>query len=94
MKKVNSKPTDKDSVAMEPDYDFSGGVRGKYFKAYRKGHTVAIHEPDGSTTKHYFGPADGAVMLDPDVRKHFRDSETVNRALRALIPSRKPVRSK
>ena len=79
---------------MEPDYDFSGGVRGKYFKAYRKGHTVAIHEPDGSTTKHYFGPADGAVMLDPDVRKHFRDSETVNRALRALIPSRKPVRSK
>jgi hypothetical protein len=31
---------------MRPEYDFQsmkGGVRGKYYKAYRAGHTVKIH---------------------------------------------------
>lgn len=34
---------------MLDEYDFSGKeeVRGKYYQAYRKGHTVRIHQEDG-----------------------------------------------
>ncbi|MFQ6105401.1 MAG: hypothetical protein ACE5OP_14090 [Candidatus Glassbacteria bacterium] len=70
---------------MREEYDFSGGVRGKHFKAYRHGHTVKIAKKDGSTEVHYFTQEDGVVMLDPDVKRHFPDSESVNRALRSLI---------
>ena len=80
---------EKDSDSMLPEYDFknmSGGARGKYYKAYRKGHTVKIHQEDGSTMIKHFTLEDGAVMIEPDVRKYFPDSEAVNRALRRLIP--------
>jgi len=70
---------------MRNEYDFSGGVRGKHFRAYRQGHTVAISKQDGSVEVHYFTQEDGAVMLDPDIKKHFPDSESVNKALRSLI---------
>ena len=70
---------------MRKEYDFSGGVRGKHFEAHRKGHTVKIDKRDGSVEIHYFTQEDGAVMLDPDVRKHFPDSKSVNKALRSLI---------
>jgi hypothetical protein len=73
---------------MRDEYDFSGGIRGKHFKAYRQGHTIRINKQDGSTEVHYFTQEDGAVMLDPDVKKHFPDSESVNKALRSLIMTR------
>jgi len=74
---------------IKPEYDFSqmkGGVRGKYYKAYRAGHTVKIHKSDGTTDVRHFQLEDGAVMIEPDVRKYFPDSEAVNHALRCLIP--------
>ena len=74
---------------MLPEYDFAsmkGGVRRKYYEAYRAGHTVKIHKEDGTVEVHHFTLEDGAVMLDPDVRTHFPDSEAVNKALRTLIP--------
>jgi len=47
VKKETSKPIDQDMAHSDrdmcPEYDFasmSGGVRGKYYKAYRAGHTV------------------------------------------------------
>jgi len=70
---------------MRDDYDFSDGIRGKHYKAYREGHAVVIHKDDGSTSIHYFTQEDGSVMLDPDVKLHFPDSESVNKALRSLI---------
>lgn len=72
---------------MLPEYDFSGqqGVRGKYYAAYQQGHTVRITEADGSVTTQYFTLEDGAVLLAPDVREYFPDSESVNQALRGLI---------
>ena len=70
---------------MKKEYDFSGGVRGKHFKAYREGHTVRIAKKDGTVEVHAFTQEDGAVMLDPDVKRHFPDSESVNKALRSLI---------
>ena len=74
-----------DDTNMREEYDFSGGVRGKHYKAYREGHTVRIHKDNGTTSVQYFTQEDGAVILDPDVKAHFPDSESVNRALRSLI---------
>lgn len=73
---------------MREEYDFSGGVRGKHYKAYREGHAVRIYKEDGTTSVQYFTQGDGAVMLDPDVKAHFPDSESVNKALRSLITQR------
>jgi len=72
---------------MLPEYDFSGkeGVRGKYYHAYQQGHTVRVHQEDGSITTQYFTLEEGAVLLAPDVREYFPDSESVNQALRGLI---------
>jgi len=40
MKKMNSDPE------MLDEYDFSGGVRGKYAKRYAEGSNVVVIEPD------------------------------------------------
>lgn len=76
-----------DNLRMRDEYDFSGGVRGKHYKSYRKGHTVIIGKEDGSKSIRFFSQADGSVMLDPDVKIHFPDSKAVNNALRSLIAS-------
>ena len=87
MKKAACKET-ADRDEMRAEYDFSsmkGAVRGKYYKAYRAGHKVLIHREDGTTSVQYFKLEEGAVMLEPDVRKYFSNSESVNKALRSLI---------
>ena len=72
---------------MRSEYDFSGreGVRGKYYQRYRQGHTVRVRQEDGSVSVRQYKLEDGAVLLDPDIRAYFPDSEAVNRALRGLI---------
>lgn len=60
------------SPGVREEYDFTGGVRGKYAARFAKGTNI--------------------VVLDPDVAKVFPDSESVNKALRALtqiIPKRR-----
>ena len=52
------------NTEMRKEYDFSGGIRGKYAKRFSEGTNI--------------------VVLDPDVAEVFRDSASVNRALRAL----------
>ena len=76
---------DRKDSNMRTEYDFSEGVRGRHFKAYRAGHTVEITTRDGSIETRRFTEEDGSVMLDPDVKQHFPDSESVNKALRSLI---------
>ena len=88
MSKKSTKPEEPNSLEdneMLPEYDFSGGVRGKHYQAYREGHTVKIHESDGTVTVQYFTLEEGAVLLEPDVQEYFPDSEAVNKALRGLI---------
>lgn len=84
MKRKTIEPEDE---PMLPEYDFSGkkGVRGKHVKAMREGYTVTVHKEDGTTLVQNFTLQENAVVLDPDVRVYFRDSESVNRALRSLI---------
>ena len=70
---------------MRPEYDFRGAVRGKFYKPMHKGYTVRIHKANGTTIVKHLRLEEGTVMLQPDVRKYFPDSETVNAALRSLI---------
>ena len=41
-RKANVRPADD----MRPEYDFSGGVRGKFYKEYVKGTNVVLLDPD------------------------------------------------
>lgn len=61
---MNRKTDEEDEMLDE--YDFTGGVRGKYADrtANRK----------------------NVVVLEPDVAEVFTDSESVNQALRGLLP--------
>lgn len=70
---------------MRAEYDFAGGVRGKHYRAMQAGYTVTIHKADGTTLVKEVKPVEGAVILQPDVRAYFPDSEAVNTALRSLI---------
>ena len=53
------------------------GERGRYYEALQQGHTVRIHEDDGTTTIHYYQLEEGAVLIDPDVREYFPDAKKV-----------------
>lgn len=52
-------------IEMLDEYDFSGGVRGKYINRLANQNTI---------------------ILKPDVAEVFTDSESVNQALRGLLP--------
>jgi hypothetical protein len=43
MKKPAAKPASRE---MQPEYDFSTGVRGKHFRRYHRGTNVVVLEPD------------------------------------------------
>lgn len=71
----------KDNEEMLAEYDFSGkrGVRGKYSKAYKKGHTVRVFDSDKLVEDKFF------AAIDSDVREYFSDSKSINTALRTII---------
>lgn len=71
---------------MRAEYNFTSGVRGKHYRAMQAGYTITIHEADGTTVVKDVMPKAGAVVLEPDVRAYFSDSESVNKALLCLIP--------
>ena len=50
--------------SMRDEYDFRGGVRGKYARRFAEGSNI--------------------VVLDEDVARIFRDSQSVNAALREI----------
>lgn len=81
--KIVAQPASDDS--MEPEYDFSSGVRGKHYQAFRGSYIVRVRKGDGTVEERESALPEGVVVLDPDVRAYFPDSEAVNRALRGLI---------
>jgi hypothetical protein len=84
MKKANNSHKDDD---MLPEYNFKGkkGVRGKYVNSFKQGYSIRITNDDGTVTVKQFVPRENAIVLEPDVKVYFPDSEAVNRALRSLI---------
>ena len=82
---MSKQPKSETPSDILPEYDFKKGVRGKHYRSYEQAHTVKIQKSDGTTVVQHFTLEDGAVLLAPDVRKYFPDSDTVNQALRTLI---------
>ncbi|MGK7940184.1 MAG: hypothetical protein AB4062_08565 [Crocosphaera sp.] len=70
---------------MLPEYYFSEGVRGKHYEAYRQRHNGTINKEYGTKVVQNFVLEEGPIILDPDVKAYFPDSESVNHALRTLI---------
>jgi len=55
-----------EETEMLDEYDFTGGVRGKYVDRMANRKNV--------------------IVLEPDIAEIFTDSESVNQALRGLLP--------
>ncbi len=85
MKKGLTKTAQTTEEDMRAEYDFTGGMRGKHYRAMRAGYTITIHEADGATVIREVKPPEGTVVLEPDVQAYFPDSESVNATLRSLI---------
>ena len=85
MKKVSTRKTQTGDDSIRDEYDFTGGIRGKHYRAMQSGYTITIHQPNGETVVKEVKPQEGGVVLAPDVREYFPDSESVNTALRSLI---------
>ena len=83
MKNPDKKKKKKD---MRSEYDFTGGVRGKHHRAMQTGYSITVHQEDGTTVTKEVVPPKGAVIVEADLRPYFPDSESVNKALRCLIP--------
>jgi hypothetical protein len=82
---MNKQASDGNETDMRPEYDFSGGVRGKYAAALREeGYTIRESNADGTFTEtRVLG--EKTVTLAPDVWEYFPSSQAVNHALRTLI---------
>ncbi|CAN5447530.1 hypothetical protein BH20ACI1_BH20ACI1_27300 [soil metagenome] len=65
-KKENMNKKENKEFEMLDEYDFTGGVRGKYVDRLMNTKNV--------------------IVLEPDVAEVFTDSESVNQALRGLLP--------
>jgi hypothetical protein len=87
MKKAKKKKNDE----MHAEYDFSKAERGKFYRPLDKGYKVHVHQSDGTEVINHYTLAEGTVLLAPDVREYFSDSETVNEALRSLIQLKEKV---
>lgn len=84
MKKKINQVKDNDML-HEYDLKDKKGVRGKYAKILKQGYSIRVTNEDGTVSVKQFVPRETTIVLDPDVRVYFPDSESVNRALRSLI---------
>ncbi len=87
MKRTKKKKNDE----MRAEYDFSKAERGKFYRPLGKGYQVRVNQSDGTVVVNHYTLAEGTVLLAPDVREYFSDSEAVNDALRSLIQLREKV---
>jgi hypothetical protein len=86
MKEENDRDAQiEDSDEMRAEYNFSEAVRGRFYRPLHKGYTVVVEKTDGTNVVQDVKLEDGVVLLEPDVREYFPDSQAVNRALRSLI---------
>ena len=85
MRKASTETARKSGNEMRTEYDFAGGTRGKHYRAMQAGYRITIRQSDGTTVVREVEPRADAVVLAPDVREYFPDSESVNTALRSLI---------
>lgn len=54
---------------MRPEYDFSGGVRGKYYQAYQQASNVVVLDPDVAEVFRDSGAVNEALRLIAKIAK-------------------------
>lgn len=58
---------------MRPEYDFSGGVRGKYYEAYQRSRNVIILDPDVAAVFPDSAAVDEALRLLAKIAQSVQD---------------------
>ena len=67
MKNEDKKDMANNEMLAEYDFTRKQGVRGKYYKAYRQGHTVKIYNEDGTVKIIRTPKADLSKMSFPQI---------------------------
>lgn len=91
---MTMKSTERKKDEMRPEYEFSKAERGKFYRPLDKGYKVHVQKNDGTVVVNHYALAEGTVLLAPDVREYFSDSQSVNDALRSLIELMEKVSAK
>jgi hypothetical protein len=52
-----------------PEYDFSGGIRGKHYAAFQLGFRITIHKADGTLEERTYPPT-GSASSQPPAYSH------------------------
>ncbi len=52
-----------ESDEMQPEYDFSRGVRGKYYEAYQRSQNVIVLDPDVAAVFHDSASVNEALRM-------------------------------
>jgi len=58
---------------MKAEYNFSGGVRGKHYKALQQGHTIKINHSDGTHTLRYFDGENREISCAQNIPSNLLD---------------------
>jgi hypothetical protein len=66
---MNQEPEITTETEMRPEYDISGGVRGKYYEAYRQSSNVIVLDPDVAEIFHDSIAVNEALRLLAKVAK-------------------------
>src|SRR3989454_8829633 len=93
-KEKTSKARQQADDEMRPEYDFRGGVRGKHYQAYRRGHNGTIHKNQGSQKGEHLPPPEGAGLFEAKPRAHFPPPQAVESPLPCLfflLPHKHPT---
>ena len=85
LKEEPMRTSKKKNSDMRSEYDFAKAERGKFFRPLDKGYSVRVSQADGTMIVNQYILSEGTVLLAPDVREYFSDSQAVNEALRSLI---------
>jgi hypothetical protein len=66
---MNQNPDIPAADDLQPEYDFSGGVRGKYYEAYQQSSNVRVLDPDMAEIFHDSAAVNEALRLLAKVAK-------------------------
>ncbi len=80
---MNNKIEDIEDI--EPEYDFSNGIRGKHYKEFACGYTVTVYSPNKSTCDKQIVKKSNFIQIDEDIQDYFKNPKEVNNALRTYI---------
>jgi hypothetical protein len=83
--KINLKKKNNNTDEIAEEYDFSKGIRGKYYQKMKDGYSFRVYSTDKNSPGEEVIDRKIFFRIDDDVSKVFKTSEEVNNALSVLI---------